>query len=138
MKHLNLFVVLTFCFLVFNSCSSDEEKPKQNNSFSLVGDWYNYKQSKLRVDAGVPAVITTCGTAGSGFDCNLALTYYSDGTGKIQPQGYNFTYSYIDGIYKANGTIFKLSVINKDEFSTSSRVTQQGVLYENTLFYKRK
>ncbi len=134
MKKLLLLISIVFVL----SCSSNEDNSKENSPFSLVGNWTNYKRSRQRLNSDLPPVLTTCGTSGSGFYCDIITTFYADGTAKTQPDGSVWTYSYVDGIYKSNGTDHPFKVISKDEFSTSSIVTLQDVRYETTFFYKRK
>jgi hypothetical protein len=84
-----------------------------------------------------PPVVTLCSTPNSGFQCNTTTTFNSDGSGKIQPDNYDFSYTYVNGIYKINGSERELKVVSKNEFYVKSVVTQAGFMYENT-FYKRK
>lgn len=135
-KNLFILFVLVSCA---TSCSSDESKSDSPQSFSLVGEWANYKRSRIAPNAvDAKAVITLCSTAGATFDCNTAITYYSDGTGKNTSDGSTFTYAYENGVRFYNGYKSEITVISPTEYTSVAKATQNGIYYETTYYYKKK
>lgn len=139
MKYFKNLLVILILVSSISSCSSDDSKSDSSQSFSLVGEWSNYKRSRIApnvVDS--KAVVALCGATGATFDCDTAIIYYSNGTGKTTSDEANFTYSYENGVRFFNGYKSEITVISPIEYTHLVKATQNGIYYETTYYYKKK
>ena len=127
---------ILFGILFMLSCSNDGETTK--TSFSIIGEWIHYKETRVLQNSDLPMKYLDCGVYGSDFDCGVAIVFFTDGTAKIPTSGETFPYTYKNGFLEYQNMKAPLREVGPNEFALYLTYILNGTKYDMVRYYKKK